>query len=123
MQKKAEKEANKVKKQNSKLRNNAIFGKSIENPMSKVDLKIVTTREQCLKWSFGLTFKGKKPFLKGAIPIEKEKCRISVNKSIYIGAYILDLSKVLMQDFHCNYIKNRDGGKAEMLLPDNDSLM
>ena len=40
----AEKERNKIKRQNAKLRNNAIFGKSMENPMKKVDVKIVTTR-------------------------------------------------------------------------------
>ena len=43
------KEGNKIKKQNIKLRNNVIFGKSIENPMNKVDLKIMTARKQYLK--------------------------------------------------------------------------
>ena len=43
------KEGNKIKKQNVKLRNNVIFGKSIENPMNKVDVKIVTARKQYLK--------------------------------------------------------------------------
>ena len=43
------KEGYKIKKQNVKLRNNVIFGKSIENPMSKVDVKIVTARKQYLK--------------------------------------------------------------------------
>ena len=45
----AEKEVNKVKKEDAKLRNKAIFGKSIENPRKKVDVKIVNTRKQCLK--------------------------------------------------------------------------
>ena len=36
---------------------------------------------------------------------------------------ILDLSKVLMQDFYCNYTKNRYGGKVEMFSADADSLM
>ena len=42
----AKKERNKIKKQNAKLRNNAIFSKSIENIMNKVDVRIVTTRKQ-----------------------------------------------------------------------------
>ena len=47
--KRSKKEGNKTKKQNSNLRNNAIFGRSIENPKNKVDVKIVTTRKQYLK--------------------------------------------------------------------------
>ena len=45
LQRKAEKEGYRVKtktnnkKQNAKLRNNAIFGKSIENPMNKYKLR------------------------------------------------------------------------------------
>ena len=45
LQRQAEKEGNKIKKQNHKLRNNAIFGKSIENLMNKVDIKMVSTRK------------------------------------------------------------------------------
>ena len=57
------KEGNKIKKQNSKLRNSAIFGKSIENPMFKVDVKIVTTRKKYLKWSLDLLLKDKNNFV------------------------------------------------------------
>ena len=42
----------------------------------------------------------------GTIAIKKEKCSINLNKTVYIGGSILDLCKVLMQDFQCNYIKN-----------------
>ena len=47
---------------------------------------------------------------------------ISVNH-IYIATSMLDLSKVLMQDFHCNYIKIKCVDKAELLLIDTDSLL
>ena len=83
-----------------------IFGNSIENAMNKVDVKILTTRKQNLKWSFRATFKREKQYCNGAVAIEKEKCRINLNKPIYIGTSTLDLGKVLIQDFHYNYIKN-----------------
>ena len=46
-----EKEGNKIKKQNAKLRNNVKFGKLIKNPINKFDVKIVSTRKQYSKWS------------------------------------------------------------------------
>lgn len=55
-----ENESNKIKKQNAMLKNNAIFGKLIEILMNKVDVRIVTTTKQYLKWAFRPTFKKKK---------------------------------------------------------------
>lgn len=46
MQKEAQKEVKKIKKQNAKLRKNTIFDTSIENPVNKVDVKTVTTRKK-----------------------------------------------------------------------------
>ena len=91
--------------------------------MNKVDVKIVTTRKPCLKWSFRSTFKREKQFLNGAIAIEKEKCRINLNKPICIWTSIVDFSAVLTQDFHYNNIKNKYGEKPEILLTDTDGLM
>ena len=49
MKKETDKECNKIKKQNAKLRNNAVCGKSIENAINQVDVKVVATRKQYLK--------------------------------------------------------------------------
>ena len=49
--------------------------------------------------------------------------RYSFNKPVYMGATTLELNKGLMQTFHCNYIKNKNGTEAEMLLIDSDSLI
>ena len=117
------KEGSKIKKQNVKLRKNSLFGNSVENPINKVVVKFVTTRKQYLKRPFRPNLKREKQFRNGIVAIEKEKCRIYLNEPIYFGTSILNLNKVLMQDIHYNYMKNKYGGKSEMLLTDTDSLL
>ena len=57
--------------------------------MYEVDVKVLTTRKQYLKQSFIPTFKREKQFLNEAIAIKKVKCKINLNKPIYIGTSIL----------------------------------
>ena len=40
-----------------------------------------------------------------AIAINKVKCKLNLDKPIYVGVNILDLTMILMQFFHCNYVK------------------
>ena len=75
----------------------------------------MTTKKQNLTWLFRPTFKREKQFSYQ----KTKKCRINLNKSIYTRTSILDLSKVLMQDFIIILSKNKYGDKAEMLLRDN----
>ena len=56
----------------------------------------------------------------------EEKCRIKLNKPIYMGASTLGLIKILIQDLYYQYTKNyctELGGKAKMLLTDTNSLI
>ena len=56
--------------------------------------------------------------------IEKDQCRIKLNKLTHIGANILELSKILKYDFHYNYyITNKNVDKAKLLFIEIDSLM
>ena len=45
-----------------------------------------------------------------------------VNKHAYIGMSILKLKKVLMYEFHYDYIKNKHDNKSKLLFTDTDSL-
>ena len=82
----------------------------------------MTTRKRYFKSSFRPNFKKEKQFCDGAIAIEKEKQGINLNKQIYIEVNIY-LGKVLMLDFHYNYIKNKYSDKVEMMLTDTDNFM
>ena len=50
------------------------------------------------------------------------KTTVQLNKPVYLGASILDVSKVLMYDFHYDYVKPKYGDKVQLLFTDTDSL-
>ena len=64
-----------------------------------------------------------KIFEKNLVAISKSKLALKLNKPAYIGMCILEMSKVLMYEFHYDYIKNKYGNKSKLLFTDSDSLM
>jgi len=54
--------------------------------------------------------------------VERIKATVTLNKPIYTGFCILDLSKILMYDFHYNVIVAKYGNNARLLFTDTDSL-
>ena len=57
------------------------------------------------------------------VAIHKNKVALTLNKSAYLGRYILKLSKVLMYEFYYNYIKNKYDNNSRLLFRDTDSLI
>ena len=53
----------------------------------------------------------------------KNKVTLTLNKPVYMGMCILELSKVLMYEFHYDYIKNRYSNNSRLLFSDTDNLM
>ena len=54
---------------------------------------------------------------------QKSKVSLKLNKPAYIGMCILELSKVLMYEFHYDYIRNKYDKKSKLLSTVTDSLM
>ena len=57
------------------------------------------------------------------VAIRKNKVSLMLNNPAYIGMCILELSKVLMYEFHYYYIKSKYGNKSRLLFTDTDSLL
>ena len=57
------------------------------------------------------------------VVIRKNKVTLTLNKPAYTGMCILELSKVLMYEFHYDYIKKKNGNNSRLLFTDTDSLM
>ena len=59
----------------------------------------------------------------GLIAKRKNKVTLTLNKPVYIGMCILELSKVLMYEFHYNCIKNKYHNNSRLFSIDTDILM
>ena len=57
------------------------------------------------------------------VVISKSKLALKLNEPAYVGICILELSKVLLYQFHCDYTKKKYDNKSKPLLTDIDSLM
>ena len=53
----------------------------------------------------------------------KNKVTLTLRKPVYIGICIFELCKVLIYDFHYDYIKNKCWKNSKLLLTDTDDLM
>ena len=114
---------NEFEKDFFKLMNNSVFGKTMENIKNRVNIKLVTDRKKAEKLAAKPNFKHCNIFDEDLIAIHMKKTSLTMNKPVYLGMCILDLSKTLMFDFHYNYIKKKYGDKAKLLFTDTDSLM
>ena len=64
-----------------------------------------------------------KTFDNDLVAIHKNKVTLTLNKPAYIRMCILELSIVLIYEFHYDYVKNKYGNSSRLLFTDTGSLM
>ena len=64
-----------------------------------------------------------KIFSNDLVAILREKSYFSTYPTAYIRMCILELSKVLIYEFHYDYVKNKYSNNSRLLFRDTDSLM
>ena len=106
-----------------KLMNNSVFGKTMENIRNRVDVKLVNTEEKFKKLVAKPNFKSRKIFSENLISVHMKKTSLTMNKPVYLGMCILELSKTIMFEFHYKYIKPKYGNNAKLLFTDTDSFL
>ena len=106
-----------------KLMNNAVFGKTMENVRNQRDIKLVTTDKRRCALTSEPNYHSTKYISKDLLVMEMRKTEVRMNKPIYLGQAILDLSKTLMYEFWYDYIKPKFGDKARLCYMDTDSFV
>ena len=114
---------NEFEKDFFKLMNNSVFGKTMENIRDHKDMKLVTSDKKYQKYVMKPNFKDGHPFSKHLFAAKMGKREITMNKPVYLGQAILDVSKMLMYEFHYNYMRPKYGSKVKLCYMDTDSFV
>lgn len=120
------KASNDFEKNMYKLMNNAVFGKTMENVRNRVNVKLVTKWEG--RWGAEAliakpNFHSRSVFSENLIAIELRKLDIFIDKPIYVGMSILDISKTCVYEFHYDYMLPLYNDKCKLMYTDTDSLI
>ena len=83
-----------------KLMNNSVFGKTMENIKKDRDIKLVTTDKKRSKLVSEPNYHTINLISEDLSIIEMKKTKVKMNKPIYLGLSILEISKTLMYEFN-----------------------
>ena len=114
---------NNVERDFFKLMNNSVFGKTMENVRNHKDIKIVTTDKRRSILASEPNYHSTKYISKDLLIMETKKVEVKMNKPIYLGQAILDISKTLMYEFWYDYIKPKYEDKTRQCYMDTDSFV
>ena len=107
-----------------KLMNNSGFGKTMENIRKHRNIKLVTTEEKYLKTVMKPNFKSGVLFGENFMGCEMGKIKVVMKKPVYLDQSILDLSKIIMYEFHYDFMVPKYSlDKLKLCYMDTDSLI
>ena len=88
-----------------KLLNNAVYGKTMENMRKRIKIRITTNEKDFLKYSSRPEYNSHKKVGKNLVAIHEKKETVKLNKPIYAGCTVLELSKLVMYEFYYGFLK------------------
>ena len=106
-----------------KLMNNAVFGKPMENVRKHRDIKLVTTDKKRNKLVSEPNYHTINYISEDLSIIEMKRKKVKMNKPIYLGLSILDISKILMYEFWYDYMKPKYDDNVKLCYMDTDSFI
>ena len=90
-----------------KLLNNAVYGKTMENMRKRMKIRITKTPKDFLKFASRPTYISDNIFGKNLVAIHEKKEIVKLNKPIYAGCTVLELSKLAMYEFYHDFLKQK----------------
>ena len=106
-----------------KLMNNSVFGKTMENIRKHRDITLVTTDKKRCKLVSEPSYHSINLISEDLSIIEMKKTKVKMNKPIYLGLSILEISKILMYEFWYDYVKPKYDNNVKLCYMDTDSFI
>ena len=116
-------EKNDFEKDLFKLINNSVFGKTMENVRKHRDIKLVTTDKKRSKLVSEPNYHTISLISEDLSIIEMKKTKVKMNKPIYLGLSILEISKILMYEFWYDCMKPKYDNNVKLSYMDTDSFI
>ena len=117
------KASNDFEKDFFKLMNNAVFVKTKENVRKHRDIKLVKTDHKSTKLVSEPNYHTMNLISENLSIIEMKKVKVKMNKPIYLGLSILEISKIIMYELWYDYMKKKYGDMVKLCYMDTDSLI
>lgn len=112
---------NKFEQDFAKLMNNSCFGKTCEDVRKYKDFQITMDERKAKKMISRPTLKGSKIYEEDLAMFQLQRKVVTMNKPRYVGQAVLDISKLVMYNFHYNFIME-NYPQTELLFTDTDSF-
>ena len=106
-----------------KLMNNSVFGKTMENIRKHKYIKLVITDKKRSKSASEPNYHTINLLSEDLSIIEMKKTKVKMNKPIYLGLSILEISKTLMYEYWYDYMKPKYNDNVKLCYMDTDSFI
>ena len=103
--------------------NNAVFGKTIENARKYRYIKLVTAEKRRNQLASEPNYHTPKYFPENLMAIEMKKTKVEMNKPIYLGMSVPDLSKTLIYEFWYDYINLKYQDRVKLCYMDTKGFV
>ena len=106
------------------MMNSSVFGKMQENLRNRVSIELITDACILCKRVAKPSFYRGNPITDCLTVVQCKVMTLTLNRTIYVGFSVLELSKLLMYDFHYNHMcgKYPRANQLRLLFTDTDSL-
>jgi len=108
-----------------KLKNNALYGKSVENLRTRIDFRLVNNTNKFNAYTSRPTFTNVKYFAENVVGIQLLKEEVVLDRPIFIGMAVLELSKLFMYQLRYEMLPKyceEFGGSITVMAMDTDSF-